>query len=194
MDLISGFKVAEAKSFFLDNIGPIPTSKEVYSFARSAAVQRGNVYNPQVSEKAKLEMWDDYSVFADTKKVKYKIGVTEAEHLANIFDLVDVMSHEHSSSLKDGVFRFGTAQKLFNLTLKYFWVKDEIEEPPHAPIDSYVVNNIGKVEYLWTKSTSSSEYLAVIERCKKVSKAYGLSVAQWELLFWNMAALSASIE
>lgn len=89
--------------------------------------------------------------------------------------------------------RFGSAQKVFNLTLKLFWVADRIDEPPHAPVDSYVSKSVGE-NYTWTKDNSQQNYVAVVGRCKRVAKAYGLSFAQWELLFWNITLLSAKIK
>jgi hypothetical protein len=195
MNLFSGFKVAEAKSFYMEYWGGAPTTEEVYSSARNATVQRGYVYHPQVGEKAKRRMWEDYEAFVERKTVGYEAGiVSESEHFDNIRELVEYMTLAHSDSLKDGCFRFGSAQKLFNLTLKLLWVKDEIVEPPHAPIDSYVAKNVGVYDYAWTNNKSPEDYIVVIERCKRVAKAYGLSLAQWELLYWNMTVLSATIK
>ncbi|KAB1440362.1 hypothetical protein [Pseudodesulfovibrio senegalensis] len=194
MNLVSGFKVEDAKKMYMKYWGGAIATDEVYSSVRNATTQRGYVYHSQIGGEAKEKMWRDYRSFVEKKIGDYVVGtISESEHLNNLSELVEFMTSVHSDSLKEGHFRFGSAQKLFNLTLKLLWVKGEIVEPLHAPIDSYVAKNVGE-NYAWTKNDSLDAYVAVIERCKRVAKAYGLSLAQWELLYWNMVVLSATIK
>ncbi|TIH16606.1 hypothetical protein D0S45_09350 [Marinifilum sp. JC120] len=201
MDLTKGFDVDAAKIFFKtnDNMGQELTAETALCFVKNATVQRGYVYSKDVSDNAKKAMWDGYREFVYGKLSAYEVGVSEKTHVYNIEQLVKFMTAGYSDALESKRFRFGSAQKIFNLTLKYYWVMDEIEEPPHAPIDSYIAEAVGwggsskNGGYKWTKSTSGGEYLKVIESCKKVSKFYGLSIAQWELFYWNFVLFSSSI-
>jgi hypothetical protein len=86
---------------------------------------------------------------------------------------------------EDG-YRYGGAQKLLNLMLKYLWCTDLIWRPPHCPVDRIVIDRTkyrGKVN--WTQIREESEYRKVIEAIKELANAEGLSASEWELNYYN---------
>ena len=194
MNLKIGFDIEEAKKFYTKYWIKGSSPDHLLSRARSATVQRGNFYSAEVDERMKGKLWSDYHGFVAGKLEDYRHGgVEESWHIANINELISDLSSRHSSALMEGVVRYGSAQKLFNLTLKCFWVIGEISEPPHIPVDSYIANNVGIKKYAWTKNDSYKEYSLLIKRCKEVCSVFGLSIGQWELLYWNMATLPSKI-
>lgn len=195
MSLSLKFNEDAAKQFFLGENGKYLSAEKIYSYSREATVQRGYVYRKDVSEEDKISFWSAYAKFMDEVVPIYSDRTpNDDEHLSIIESFIELASTQYSYVLADGALRFGSAQKLINLSLKFFWVTDKIKEPPHIPVDSYIANNVGKYDYKWTKSKTKKKYMEVIERCRCVSQAYGLSLAQWELLYWNMAVLSAGIK
>lgn len=194
MNMNINFDVDAAKGFFLGNKERILPVEKIYSYSREATVQRGYVYRKDVSEEDKSAFWKEYAKFMDGVISIYSNHTPrEDDHLGVIESFIDLASTQYPHVLTDRVLRFGSAQKLINLTLKFYWATDIIQEPPHVPIDSYIANNVGNYDYKWTKNESRDDYLKVIERCRCVSRTYGLSLAQWELLYWNMAVHSATI-
>ncbi len=61
--------------------------------------------------------------------------VVDDQHCAAIQRISESLSARYGQILKDGRFRYGTAQKAFNLYLKYLWRLGMLGEakPPHAP-------------------------------------------------------------
>lgn len=83
--------------------------------------------------------------------------VTEENHMALISALADRISQQHEPSLYQGRFRYGVAQKLVNINLKYFWAAGLIPEPPHCPIDG-IIRELAGLNYDWTTDDSAAEY------------------------------------
>jgi hypothetical protein len=71
---------------------------------------------------------------------RYQGMVTEQQHVANIHELKTRISDECKSALKDGIFRFGVAQKALNVYLKYLWCAGAIPIPPHCTFDDRIIN------------------------------------------------------
>lgn len=83
--------------------------------------------------------------------------------------------------LKNGTYKYGVAQKLLNLALKYYWCLGYIPEPPHCPVDRIIIDKTqlkGKVN--WTEIEDEHEYRQVIEAVRKIAGTE--SLARWELL------------
>jgi len=109
----------------------------------------------------------------------YSYGhISHNEHCDYISDLADRVSNQHHESLHQGRFRFGIAQKLTNLHLKYFWSLRLIEEPPHCPLDG-IVRDLADLNYDWITSDSREEYEDAIASLNEL--AYPRSLAVWEL-------------
>ncbi|SKA67356.1 hypothetical protein [Desulfobaculum bizertense] len=176
--------VEKAKAYFLEGEGPFLSLKQVVRDARCATVQRARFYCP--SEQRDREMlWQTARDFVSELKEKYaRGGVQEEEHIETLCAFQRTIEKSHRAVLADGTLRFGSAQKFVNLSLKLLWVVGEIEEPPHAPIDNVIAHALGS-EYKWTKSTSRSEYSAVVQKCREIASMYAMSPAVWELHYWN---------
>lgn len=115
----------------------------------------------------------------DSLATPYANGpVSEDDHVALISVLADRLSCQHESSLYKGRFRYGVAQKLVNIHLKYFWAAGVIPEPPHCPIDGIIRDRAG-LNYDWTVSDSVAEYEAAIAALRPHAQARTLTT--WEL-------------
>ena len=104
--------------------------------------------------------------------------VTESEHVEYIDIIANNFSAKHRSALHRGRLRFGVAQKLINIHLKYLWVAGFCSEPPHCPLDG-IVRDLACLDYDWTSSDSKSHYLEAIEQLRHKASPRSLSV--WEL-------------
>ena len=80
-------------------------------------------------------------------------------------------------------FRIGSAQKLLNLQLKYLWCLGMIEQPPHCPIDSIILNVAGVTDKGWTNMNCVGCYQEMIDIMKREASKISpfLSLAGWEL-------------
>ena len=123
-------------------------------------------------------------------------GVSIA-HIGHVIALRDAVTDEHGGSLADGNMRFGFAQKLLNMYLKYMWCAGEMPTPPHCPFDRRIIfgalpnhqdefwgalGQMGEITWNWTQSDSVEDYLvwlAAADEMKKHGK-YN-SLAEWEL-------------
>lgn len=105
--------------------------------------------------------------------------ISEEDHVKFIAQTVKRFSDKYAGSLHQGRLRFGVAQKLINLHLKYLWASEIFAwEPPHCPIDG-IVRDLAGLDYNWTTSDSHIEYLEAITILKQVAQPRSLSV--WEL-------------
>ncbi len=112
--------------------------------------------------------------------------VEEEEHIKNIRRFANALS-EKSDILKDGKMRFGVAQKLLNLYLKYLWSADIMKyEPPHCPVDSIISNNVDG-HYTWAASYSEGEYRKIVKLIKQKAEAKEWTMAVWELFTYSNA-------
>lgn len=110
---------------------------------------------------------------------------TEAQHVQFIAETSESLSHELAPFLFNGRFRFGVAQKLINLHLKYLWVTGLVSEPPHCPVDG-IVRDLAKLKYNWIRSDSVEEYTDAISALRRFAAPRSLS--QWELCEYQRPA------
>lgn len=78
--------------------------------------------------------------------------------------------------------RYGTAQKILNVHLKYLWCLGRITDPPHFPVDRRIQETMKMKNVLsWTKHMKKEEeYMKVIDFA--VSQKHGEeSLAAFEL-------------
>jgi hypothetical protein len=104
------------------------------------------------------------------------------EHFAAIRGISDNLSASFGSILKGGRFRYGTAQKVLNLYLKFLWRLGQIIAPPHCPVDGIVLSAAG-IEGRWTHSDNEAEYVGWIKILRQ--KARPLNLAEWEYRLWS---------
>jgi len=104
--------------------------------------------------------------------------VAETAHCDYIDSLAERISRSHAVCLHQGRFRFGIAQKLVNLYLKYLWSLGFVEEPPHCPLDG-IVRDLANLNYDWITSDSREEYEDAISTLNDLAQPRSLSA--WEL-------------
>ena len=157
--------------------------KECFVLAWGASVQRTGLYKPNTDH-------GDFqtNVMAYIRHhllPQYVNTVSEEQHLTNIQELVAEATTYGIVVLKDG-YRYGIAQKLLNLMLKYMWCLGHIAEPPHCPIDRIVIDKTSlKGRVNWTEIVDQTQYVRVINSVKAVANVKQLSVAQWELEYYG---------
>ena len=105
-------------------------------------------------------------------------SLSEAEHLQEICTLVAETSETHASTLHQGRFRFGVAQKLVNLYLKYLWTIGVVRTVQHCPLDG-TINAEANLGYVWNTSDSETEYLQAISKLR--SHVDGEHLQTWEI-------------
>jgi hypothetical protein len=148
--------------------------------AIQAALQRNKVYSSD-SEEVRRAFRVQLAKFLRAEAQRYVKEVSEEEHCAAIRHIACIVSNACAPVLQKGRFRFGTAQKAFNLYLKFLWKLGKIEKPPHCPIDGIVLSAAG-ILGSWTKSDSECEYLRWVGQLRV--KAKSLSLAEWEDGVW----------
>ncbi|MBP3336633.1 MAG: hypothetical protein J6L61_11025 [Ruminiclostridium sp.] len=117
--------------------------------------------------------------------------------------LVNDYNKIHDENNKN-FFTYGNAQKWLNMTLKYLWLLNRLpndmdEKALHAPIDSYILQKLKKLEIegvtgsgetfyykkkCWSNIDKYNEYMELQEKIRKFAKADGKSVIEWENEAW----------
>lgn len=109
----------------------------------------------------------------------YSYGnIQSTEHCNYIASLANRISQTYHDSLHQGRFRYGIAQKLVNLHLKYLWSIGLIGNPPHCPLDG-IVRDLANLNYDWTTNDSQADYEEAINGLSELAQPRSLSV--WEL-------------
>lgn len=153
---------------------------ELWTLAWAASVQRANLYAPGSKQTGQLR--DKLQEFITSHLLPHYVRpCTEQQHYLNLAELVEFGTGALPGSLRDGRYRYGVAQKLLNLALKYHWCLGQISEPPHCPIDRIIIEKThlrGRVN--WTQIADEEQYRVVIEAVRR--RAEPESIARWELL------------
>ncbi len=109
----------------------------------AASVQRANLYRKNANDKEKRTFRRQVISFLQEDIIpKYVKRCTEGQHYKNIETLIKYANEVGKSVLKKTGYKYGVAQKLLNLTLKYYWCLDWVEEPPHCPVDRIIIDEI----------------------------------------------------
>jgi len=149
----------------------------------AATVQRAGLYKKNATDGKKRTFRNQVISFLQENIIpKYIIRCTEEQHYKNIEILIKYANEVGKNVLKKTGYKYGVAQKLINLTLKYYWCLDWIEEPPHCPVDRNVIAEIDQTnlpELNWTQITKKAEYEKIINEIKILAKDRSISV--WEL-------------
>ena len=165
---------------------------EVAILAWGASVQRANLYNQDIKPEDRDPENLDRDTFRrrvlgfieDSLLTNYKTECSEADHVANIQRLVAFGTANGAKLLGPDGYKFGVAQKLLNLLLKYLWCLGHVAEPPHCPVDRLVLAKTtlrGRLN--WTEITTAEKYNQAIDAIRVV--AAKRSLAQWELEFYR---------
>jgi hypothetical protein len=98
-------------------------------------------------------------------------------------------SKQFAPLLRTGELPFGRAQKAVNLYLKYLWCLDEIDTPPHCPIDAIVIRRAFELwgnrkirDIQWTKMNKDQYDQIIIEINSHIKHS---SLSEWELGVFN---------
>ena len=157
---------------------------ELWILAWSASVQRARVYGEKNDSG---QFREDVIKFLTEKIIpQYIEGCTEEQHYNNIEALIDHATKVGPGILGESGYKYGVAQKLLNLALKYYWCLGLVSEPPHCPIDRIIISKTkfnGKIN--WTQILRRSQYEKVIEEVKVLAQRKGLSIPQWELTHFS---------
>lgn len=155
---------------------------EFWMLAWAGSVQRNITYKENASESEKTEFRKKmHDILKDKILPQYKVTLDSDKHVKNIKKIIDE-ANNFGSSFLEGSYKFGTAQKLLNLTLKYHWCMGWIEEPPHCPVDRIIISEThleGKLN--WTDITDLNVYEQAIEAINIKALEKNLSLAEYEL-------------
>jgi hypothetical protein len=107
--------------------------------------------------------------------------VEEEQHYQHIDNLIVRANSAATEVLVELGYKYGAAQKLLNLFLKYLWCLGTIAEPPHCPVDRIIIGQTRYKERNWTEIVRRSEYEEIIEDIRRLANREGTSIALWEL-------------
>ena len=162
--------------------------KELWILAWSASVQRANLYRKGIepSSKETRRFRENLISYLSSQVIpKYSQDrINEEQHYKHIDDLVAHANGVGEKVLGELGYKYGVAQKLLNLALKYHWCLGAIPEPPHCPVDRIVIektNYKGKIN--WTEIEHRSQYQSVIEDIRL--RARNQSISMWELSIFS---------
>jgi hypothetical protein len=161
---------------------------ELWMLAWGASVQHANLYQrgyssgTQPVSKNAQRLSDHLFAYLSSEIIPNYTGrLEEEQHYKYIDNLIVYANSAGSRVLGELGYKYGVAQKLLNLFLKYLWCIGKIAEPPHCPVDRII---IGKTRYKgrnWTQIVRRSEYEEIIEDIRRLANLEGTSIAQWEL-------------
>ena len=159
---------------------------ELFQLTVGAVTQRGSVYAPGLSEKARRLVHGTLRQLLIDVSPQYEPGgVSDERHMENIDQIAQATTMRHAALLRDGRFRIGSAQKALNLHLKYQWCLRQIPIPPHCPFDAYVLRAIPAWRTPWTRIESLRQYADLVAAARAVAGQHAL--AEWELALYNAA-------
>jgi len=155
---------------------------EFWILSIGAAFQRANIYG-KATDNQKTSFKKALFDYVDELSEQYvHKGLAEDIHLDNIEKLKEraiLIANELAMKLKGDNFRFGIAQKLLNLYLKYLWCAGYIKEPPHFPVDRIIIQSLESASKTnWTELDDVKEYRWIIELAREEA---GNNLAKWEL-------------
>ena len=155
---------------------------EIWLLTFGGAFQRANIYRRNTNEKDRKEFREGLSHYIDDNLLqKYKEDISDNEHLKNI-DAVIKFTQHYDTILNNGRIKFGVAQKVLNLYLKYQWCLGNIQMPPHFPIDRIIQKKMKHLKIInWTTMDEKEDYLTIINFAKTLAKK-DQRIAEWELI------------
>jgi hypothetical protein len=160
--------------------------RELWILAWNASVQHAALYKNGAWQNQREQIDKFRSKVIDHIKdniiPQYTEVVEESRHCMNIRALIDYATQVDTGVLGKNGYKYGVAQKLLNLALKYYWCLGLIKEPPHCPVDKIVIDKTsfrGKVN--WTQIVAEREYLNIISAIRSLAEKDNFSIAQWEL-------------
>ena len=151
------------------------------SSAIQAALQRNKTYKETANGAERAAFRAELAKQLRIEAQRYSVSISDPDHCSAIRRISDAISAKCGNALVNNRFRYCTAQKAFNLYLKFLWKLGLILQPPHCPVDSIVLA-AADIEGAWTKCDSEEQYLAWINELRR--KAMPLTLADWESQVW----------
>lgn len=157
--------------------------QELYILSWNASVQHNKIYNTECSASERSKFRKDIIDYIDSNIMpKYNSVLSEDAHYDNINLVKKYAEQIGLDVLSNKKYKIGTAQKLLNLSLKYFWCANWIKEPPHCPVDKIILDKVG-IKLSWTKIDSIEEYRRIINEMRvKINRN---DLAKWELEIYS---------
>ncbi len=117
---------------------------ELWILAWNASVQRAELYRDgkeRKSEQVRLFRGRVVTYLSSEIIPRYRANeIAKDQHYKCIEELIAYSNDLGSNVLGQLGYKYGIAQKLLNLALKYYWCLGEIAEPPHCPVDRIVID------------------------------------------------------
>jgi hypothetical protein len=178
-------------------------NNEIWILTFGGAFQRANIYKENYSEKIRTNFRK--ALREEIERVvqdKYYQKVEKEQHIKTIKELVN-FSKNLSIDGNCIPINFGVSQKLINLYLKYLWCLNEIQKPPHFPVDRIIQekiirilkdNELDSFKLLpWTQFEDETHYKNVISKAKliidNVEEFKEFSLAELELKIFDRSNL-----
>lgn len=143
------------------------------------------IYNPKLDKKylnlEQEKMRKDIKQYLINISLEYyDKNVDHKQHINNILKLKNQIQEQYGHVLFEEKFRFGIAQKLLNLYLKYLWALDFIKStPPHCPIDGTISKELNS-NYRFAISDDAGEYEEVIKKADLIARDSSITISEWE--------------
>lgn len=160
--------------------------RELWILAWNASVQHAAIYKNGAwkNEREQINSFKERVInhIKDRIIPQYRENIPEVQHCKNIRGLIDYANKADTGVLGKVGYKYGVAQKLLNLALKYYWCLGLIEEPPHCPIDKIVIDKTClRSRVNWTQILEEKEYVEIISAIRSLAANENCSIAQWEL-------------
>ncbi|MBQ5979184.1 MAG: hypothetical protein IJL58_04070 [Bacteroidales bacterium] len=151
----------------------------------NTSLQRNELYMGCTSQQ-KMEIKQYWREGLEELALKYGTTQTVSCYFKDLDVLRNRMNTKYGHLFCESGFRISHAQKSFSVYLKYRWCKDLIPAPPVCPIDSTVLNAMGRPwsNKHWT-TMENGEYYDLSNDLIKLVEPSGLSIAQWELIMFT---------
>ncbi|NCN05944.1 MAG: hypothetical protein GW949_09965 [Spirochaetales bacterium] len=158
---------------------------EVFLMAWNASAQHNRLYALECTPTQRIVFKNRMKEFIESSVLpNYHHDYSEKDHLSFIHSIKEYAEKEFCPILSKGTYTIGTAQKLLNLLLKYYWCLGYLDNTPlHCPVDRIILQVAGINSVNWTDFDTADEYQGIVNRLKEVAQSR--SLAEWELDLWS---------
>lgn len=172
---------------------------EILTLTLNGGLGRGYVYKNGINEIERNSFHNflrsEFPIFIQRNYQNNNID--DEQHCRVIDEFSNLITQKfHAILLRDRL-RIGITQKLINLYLKYLWrlcqmANWQTTEPPHCPFDSIIIGKLKNYNpnlLPYTQCDSLNQYMDYVKAARLcIKEEFGnraMSIAQWELNFWN---------
>jgi hypothetical protein len=160
---------------------------DLWLLSWGASVQRVRTYADGAPARERTELSKClHGLAEELVRSQYGKAVIEGQHCDNIESLIDHANDKFGFIFLERGYSYASAQKAFNLYLKYQWCLGRCIEPPHCPVDRIVLNMTCLREKAnWTQISTRKEYLYLIGAIRQEAERENLSIAEWEMTHYR---------